>query len=344
MRPCGLKGTDDGRDAGLADRAAGRTGERAMTGYLIRRILQTIFVTLVVTIITFLLLHLVPGGEVRAVLGIRATPQEIAHYSKVWGFDQPLYVQYGKWLWQLMHFNLGYDLKQSAPVSTLIAQAMPRTIVLCAIGTGVGVLIGIPLGIFQAVRRYSVVDHVVTGFAFVGYGSPSFFIAILLVNWFAVELHWFPAFAPQSTSLAGILSQPVALVLPVATYAFVAFALWSRFMRSSVMDNLVQDYVRTARSKGASERRVIWGHIFRNSLISIVTLLGLSLPAIIGGAIFIEYVFNYPGMGLLFYQAALNTDIQLMLAITVLTTLVTILGNLLADIGYAVLDPRVRYS
>ena len=115
-------------------------------------------------------------------------------------------------------------------------------------------------------------------------------------------------------------------------------------MRSSVMDNIVQDYVRTARSKGASERRVLWGHVFRNSLISIVTLLGLQLPVVIGGAIFIEYVFNYPGMGLMFYQAALNTDIQLMLAVTVLLTLITILGNLLADIGYAMLDPRVRYT
>ena len=166
----------------------------------------------------------------------------------------------------------------------------------------------------------------------------------MLVNWFAVDLHIFPPFAPQSTSILGILGDPVALILPVATYAFVAFALWSRFMRSSVLDNIVQDYVRTARAKGASEKRVLWGHIFRNSLITIVTLLGLQLPVIIGGSIFIEVVFNYPGMGLLFFNSALDTDIQMMLAITVLTTMLTILGNLLADIGYAMLDPRVRYS
>jgi peptide/nickel transport system permease protein len=315
-----------------------------VTGYLIRRFLQTILVTLIVTIITFLLLHLVPGGEVRAVLGVRASAQEIARYSKEWGFDQPLYVQYGKWLWQLLHGNFGFDLKNNAPVSTLIWAALPRTLVLAFIGTGVGLLIGIPLGIFQAVRRYSMADHVLTGIGFIGYGTPTFFIGLLLVQWFAVDIHIFPAFAPQATSLGAILSQPVALILPVATYAFVAFALWSRYMRSSVMDNIVQDYVRTARSKGASERRVLWGHIFRNSLISIVTLLGLQLPVVIGGAIFIEVVFNFPGMGLLFYQAAVNTDIQLLLAITVITTLITILGNLLADLGYAVLDPRVRYT
>jgi len=315
-----------------------------VTGYLIRRLIQTIVVTLIVTIITFVLLHLVPGGEVRAVLGIRASKAEIVADSKLWGFDQPLYVQYLKWLWQLLHDNFGFDIKYSAPVSTLLWQAFPRTLVLAFIGTAVGLLIGVPLGILQAVRRYTAVDHIITGFGFVGYGSPTFFVGLMLVNWFAVDLHIFPAFAPQSTSILGILADPVALILPVATYAFIAFALWSRFMRSSVLDNIVQDYVRTARAKGASEQRVLWGHIFRNSLITIVTLLGLQLPVIIGGAIFIEVVFNYPGMGLLFFNSALNTDIQMMLAITVLTTIVTILGNLLADIGYAMLDPRVRYS
>jgi peptide/nickel transport system permease protein len=313
-------------------------------GYLIRRVIQAIIVTIIVTIITFILLHLVPGGEVHAILGLKATPAEIAAANKRYGFDQPLYVQYGKWLWQLLHGNFGFDYLKNAPVSTLLWQYLPRTIVLAFIGTGVGLLIGIPLGIFQAVRRYSALDHIVTGIGFVGYGSPTFFVGLLLVQWFAIDLHIFPAFAPQASSLGGILSDPVALILPVATYAFVAFALWSRFMRSSVLDNIVQDYVRTARAKGASNRRVLWGHIFRNSLITIVTLLGLQLPVIIGGSIFIEYVFNYPGMGLLFFQSAVNTDIQMMLAITVITTILTIVGNLLADIGYAMLDPRVRYS
>lgn len=319
-------------------------GVYAVTGYLIRRLIQTIIVTLIVTIITFLLLHLVPGGEVKALLGVRATPALVAEKSKEWGFDQPIYVQYGKWLWQLLHGNFGFDLQQNTPVSTLLALWLPRTIVLAVIGSGVGLLIGIPLGVFQAVRRYSVVDHAITGVGFVGYGAPTFFVGLVLIQVFAIDLHWLPPFAPQATSIGGILSDPKALILPVATYAFVAFALWSRFMRSSVLDNIIQDYVRTARAKGASERRVLWGHVFRNSLISIVTLLGLQLPVIIGGAIFIEVVFSYAGMGLGFFNAALSTDITLMLAITVLTTLITILGNLLADVGYAMLDPRVRYS
>jgi peptide/nickel transport system permease protein len=208
----------------------------------------------------------------------------------------------------------------------------------------VSLLTGVPLGMYQAVKRYTVGDYVLTGVSFLGYATPTFFVGLLLVEWFAVDIHIFPPFAPQSSSVFGVLSQPQALVLPVLAYAFVLYALWSRFMRSSVMDNLVQDYVRTARAKGASERRVLWRHVFRNSLISIVTLLGLSLPSLVAGAILIEVVFNYPGMGLAFYNAALNEDYQVLLGFTVLATVATILGNLLADVGYAMLDPRVRYN
>jgi len=153
-----------------------------------------------------------------------------------------------------------------------------------------------------------------------------------------------PPFAPQGTTVGQILASPRALVLPVTALAFGVYALWSRYMRSSVMDNLVQDYVRTARAKGSSERRVLWGHVFRNSLVSIVTLLGLSVPALIGGDLFIEVVFNYPGMGLAFYNAALAVDYQVLLGFTLFGTLVTIAGNLLADVVYALLDPRVIYD
>jgi peptide/nickel transport system permease protein len=315
-----------------------------VTGYLIRRVIQTIIVTLMVTAITFLLLHYLPGGEVHAILGLRASPAEIARYNRLLGFDEPVYVQYWRWLWALMHGNLGYDQFYHAPTSTLIAQVLPKTIVLVFLATAFSLLIGVSLGIFQAIRRYTVTDHVLTGMTFIGYGAPDFFIAIVFVDWFAVDLHWFPAFAPQSNTVMGVLSQPAALVLPVAAFAFGEFAGWSRYMRSSVLDNVVQDYVRTAYAKGASRRRVVFGHIMRNSLITVVTLIGLSLPSLIAGDVFIEVVFNYPGMGLMFYTAALNEDYPLMLSVTVITTLLTILGNLLADIGYAVLDPRVRYT
>jgi peptide/nickel transport system permease protein len=315
-----------------------------MIGYLIRRIAQSVVVLFFVTVITLALVHLFPGGPIRALLGPRATVAQVAYNNHLYGFDQPFYIQYVKWVGQLLHGNLGFSPKLNQSVTGLIGQDLPKTIVLVALGTIVSLLLGIPLGMYQAVKRYTVGDYALTGVSFLGYATPTFFVGLLLVEWFAVDTHFFPPFAPQGTSVGQILSQPRALVLPVLAYSFVLYALWSRFMRSSVMDNLVQDYVRTARAKGATERRVLWGHVFRNSLISIVTLLGLSLPTLVAGAIFIEVVFNYPGMGLAFYNAALNVDYQVLLGFTILATVATILGNLLADLGYAVLDPRVRYS
>jgi peptide/nickel transport system permease protein len=315
-----------------------------MIGYLIRRILQTIIVLFFVTVFTLFLVHLFPGGPIKAMLGQRATPQQVNYYNHIYGFDQPFYVQYIKWIGQLLHGNLGFSNKLNMSVGALIAQDLPKTIILVLLGTFVSLAFGIPLGLYQAVKRYTVGDYVLTGVSFLGYATPTFFVGLLLVEWFSVDVHLLPPFAPQGTSVGQILSQPTALILPVISYSFVLYALWSRYMRSSVMDNLVQDYVRTARAKGASERRVLWGHVFRNSLMSVITLLGLSLPDLVAGAIFIEVVFNYPGMGLAFYNAALNVDYEVLLGFTVIATLATILGNLLADVSYAVLDPRVRYS
>jgi peptide/nickel transport system permease protein len=314
-----------------------------VVGFLIRRTGQAIFVLFLVTVATLALVHLFPGGPVRALLGVRATPQQIAYYNNLYGFNQPFYVQYLKWVGQLLHGNLGFSDHLNQSVTSLIGQCLPRTVVLVLLGTIVSLLFGIPLGVYQAVHRNSVTDYVLTGVSFLGYSTPTFFLGILVVDWFSVDVHIFPPFAPQGTTITAILGDPRALVLPVFTYAFLLYALWSRYMRSAVLDNLVQDYVRTARAKGATERRVIWHHVFRNSLSSIVTLLGLSIPGLVGGAILIEVVFNYPGMGLAFYQAALNVDYQVLLGFTVLACVATIVGNLLADVGYAVLDPRVRY-
>ena len=314
-----------------------------MVGFLIRRTGQAIFVLILVTAATLGLVHLFPGGPVHALLGQRATPALISYYNHLYGFDQPFYLQYLKWVGQLLHGNLGFSYKLNVSVATLIAQDLPKTIILVFLGTFLSLLFGVPLGVYQAVHRNSASDYTLTGISFLGYSTPTFFLGLVLVDWFAVDTHIFPAFGPQSSSVWSILGDPRALVLPVVTYAFLLYALWSRYMRSSVLDNLVQDYVRTARAKGASERRVVWGHVFRNSLVSIVTLLGLSIPSLVSGAILIEVVFNYSGMGLAFYQAALDNDFEVLLGFTVLATVATVVGNLLADVGYAMLDPRVRY-
>lgn len=313
-----------------------------MVGYLIRRVLQAIVVTALVLLITFLVVQLFPGGPVRALLGPRSSPAQLAYYNRLYGFNQPFYVQYGKWVWQLLHGNLGYSIKLNQSVSSLLATTLPETIVLVTLGLAVSLIFGIPLGIYQAMRRNTPGDHALTGVAFIGYATPTFLIGLLVITWFAVDVRLFPASAPDSTSVIGVLSQPRALVLPVVSYAFGLYATWSQYMRSSVIDNLVLEYVRTAYSKGASERRVVWGHVFRNSLITIVSLLGLSVPTIVSGDLFIEVVFNYPGAGLAFYNAALADDVPTLLGFTVVAAVSTVLGNLLADLGYAILDPRIR--
>jgi peptide/nickel transport system permease protein len=316
-----------------------------VTGYVIRRVLQAVVVMFLVTVFSLVLIDVFPGGgPVHALLGPRATPQQIAHYDQLYGFNQPFFVQYFKWTGQLLQGNLGYSFKMNQSVTSMIAQDLPKTIVLVALGTLVSLLVGVPLGLYQAVKRYTAGDYALTTISFLGYAAPEFFIGLLLVEWFAVDIHLFPPFAPQGATVGQILFDPRALVLPVTAFSFSLYALWSRYMRSSVMDNLVQDYVRTALAKGASQRRVLWVHIFRNSLVSVITLLGLTLPDLIGGDLFIEVVFNYPGMGLAFYNAALDVDYQVLLGFTLFATLATIVGNLLADIGYAVLDPRVRHN
>ena len=195
----------------------------------------------------------------------------------------------------------------------------------------------------QAVRRNRMVDHVGTGVSFLLYSMPQYAIALLLIQFLSISFHVFPAEAPQSTSAWGVLSHPNALVLPVASLTLVTYAQFSRYMRSSAIDTLAQDYMRTARAKGLPERLVLSRHLLRNSLIAVVTLVGLSIPYVITGTLIIEQVFNFPGAGLEYFNAALRNDYEVMLGITVLVGLVTVVGNLVADIGYAILDPRIRY-
>src|SRR5262249_35007895 len=206
---------------------------------------------------------------IHALLGPRATPQQVAYYNRLYGFDQPFYIQYIKWVGQILHGNLGFSIKLNQSVSSLIAQDFPKTIVLVALGTLFSLLPGIPLALHQAVKPPPPGDYILPGISFPGSAPPPFFIPLLLIQWFAVDPPLFPPFAPQGTTVAQILSQPQALVLPVAAYAFGLYALWSRYMRSSVMDNLVQDYVRTARAKGASERRGLRGRLVLESVLGL---------------------------------------------------------------------------
>lgn len=315
-----------------------------MIGFLARRLLQAVVVLLLVSLIVFVLLQLLPGGEARASLGSRATPAQLARFNQVNGLDKPLFEQYGIWLGHLLRGNFGYSYHLNQPVSTLIVQKLPKTIVLNLIALVVAVVLAIPLGVTQAIRRNTMFDYSVTFLGFVFYSSPVFFLSLLMVLWFSLDLGWFPAQAPQGSTVASILSQPSGLVLPVASLVLLSVSLFSRYMRSSVMENLVQDYVRTAYAKGASERRAVYRHVLRNSLLPMVTILGLALPGVLAGSLVTEQVFNYPGMGLLFFQSAQASDYPTLLGITLVVGAATVIGNLLADFGYAALDPRVRLS
>jgi peptide/nickel transport system permease protein len=315
-----------------------------VTRFLLRRTGQAVIVLLLVSLIVFVLLHLLPGGAARAVLGPRATPAQLASFNHQNGLDKPVFQQYVIWLQHLLTGDLGYSYRLNQSVASLIAAKLPKTILLNLLALIIAVAIAIPIGVAQAVKRNGFFDYTATFLGFVFYSTPIFFLSLMLVLIFSLNLGWFPAQAPQATTVQGILSQPQGLVLPVASLVLIDLALFTRYMRSAMLDNLVQDYVRTAYAKGAAERRVVYRHVLRNSLIPMVTILGLSLPVLLAGSVITEQVFNYPGMGLLFYQEAVTNDYPVLLGVTLVVGVATVVGNLLADIGYAVLDPRVRYS
>lgn len=314
-----------------------------MTGYIVRRLGQAVVVTLGVTIITFLLLHNLPGNLARAILGNRATPQAIASFNHANGLDQPVWYQYWKFLDQLLHGNLGYSYQFNRSTDSLLATELPKDLLLGGLSLVLSLLIAIPVGVAQAVKRNGLVDYAGTGVSFLLYSMPQYAIALILIQLLAISFHVFPALVPSNATASSLIANPKPLILPVASLTLVSYAAFSRYMRSSAIDTLAQDYMRTARAKGLPERLVLWRHLLRNSLIAVVTLVGLSIPLILTGTLIIEQVFNFPGAGLEYFNAASREDYPVMLGITVLVGMVTVVGNLLADIGYAILDPRIRY-
>ncbi len=308
---------------------------------MVRRLGQSLIVVVGVTIVTFILLHLLPGSPVRAILGPRATPLAVHQLTTELGLNKPLPVQYGIWVNNLIHLNLGYSYKLDQPVTALLSERIPKTLFLVGASLVLAILIAIPLGVVMAVRRNKVDDYILTGFSFIFYSMPSFWLGILLIGLFSLSLDWLPYEAPQDQ--LSVFSQLNGMVLPIATLTLVTVALFSRYMRSSVLEQTVQDYVRTARAKGLSTPAVLIHHVLRNALIPVITLIGLSLGGILSGAVVVESVFNYPGMGLLFFQSAVSDDFPVLLGVSVVVAIATVVGNLIADVLYAVVDPRIRY-
>jgi peptide/nickel transport system permease protein len=313
-----------------------------MTLYLVRRIGQAIVVVLVVVVVVFALTRFLPGGPAHAILGPRATDVAIKSFNRTYGLDQPIPVQFVDYVGALGHADLGFSYKRNQSVTTLIGEYLPVTLVLMGISTAIAVLIAIPIGMVQAWRRGRAVDHAFTGVLFVFYSMPVFWLGLILITVLSSNLGWFPSGGPQG-GISTYGSQLGSLVLPVATLALVTIALFSRYLRSAMIDALVQDYVRTARAKGASMGRVMFRHVLPNSLLTTITLLGLSIPYIFSGALIVEALFNYPGMGLLFWNAAQSRDYPVVLGVALVVAIATVVGNLLADLLYALADPRIRY-
>jgi peptide/nickel transport system permease protein len=313
-------------------------------GYTLRRLVQAAVVLIGLTVLVFALEHMIPGNLARAILGPRASPGAIASFDRTNGLQRPVVSQYLTFLSQVVHGNLGYSYRLNQSVDSLVVHELPNDLILVGVALCLALAIAIPLGVAQALRRNRALDHVATGVSFLLYSMPSYWLGLLLIAGLAIGVHVFPPEAPQAASPAGVLADPRALVLPVITLTLVNVALFGRYMRSAAVDTLAQDYVRMARSKGLPERAVLLRHVLRNSLVPVVTLLGLSVPAVLTTGLVVEYVFNFPGLGLTYFNAAVNADYPVELGITVIVGLATVLGSLFADLAYAVLDPRVRYG
>jgi peptide/nickel transport system permease protein len=302
-----------------------------------------VIVTVGIAAVSFVLLHALSGSPVNAVLGPKATPQAIKDWNRQHGYDRPLIVQFWSYLKNLAQLNFGYSFKEGQSVGALFSENAGRSAYLSGASLVLAVLVAIPLGIAQAVKRNSPGDYAATALTFTLYSMPSFFLGLILIQFFALDWHIFPPLVSDNiTTTWGAITHPAQLTLPIVTLAAITVASFSRYMRSSALDNLAQDYIRLARAKGLSQRLVLTRHLLRNSCLPMITLVGLSIPSLVAGNLLIETLFNYQGLGLLFFNALGNEDYPVLLAYTVVGGVLTVIGNLMADVAVTVADPRIR--
>ena len=314
-----------------------------MTSFLIRRLLAAIPTMVLVTLAVFVILRLSPGGPAVAMLGQQASPESVAQLNHQLGLDQPLYVQYLTWLGNALRGDLGRSAFGNQPVSELIAQRVAPTLELSLLALVVALVIGLTAGMLAAIRHNTSVDALSSLLAILGVSTPSFWLAILAVLVFSIDLKWLPAlgYVSPTTDLATNLKD---MVLPSATLGVILAAVITRMTRASMLDTLYQDYVRTARAKGLQEYSVLLRHAFANALIPIVTLLGLQLGGLLSGAVIIESIFSLPGNGQLLVTSIFNRDFPVVQGVVVVIAIVFIVVNLIVDIIYAAIDPRIRLA
>jgi peptide/nickel transport system permease protein len=315
-----------------------------MTGYLLRRAGTSLVVLFGVSLFIFLLLHAIYPSPAIDVLGPHANRVSLAAWNRQHGFDDPVVVQYLRYVGQLLHGNLGYSYKLNQSVAALLRERWARSAYLSGTALLLSVVIAIPVGIYQAVRRNTIGDNVVTTVAFVTYAMPDFFLYLIAIDALALSLHVFGFEASQSSSMLTVVTDWRDMTLPIVCLTLLNLAGYSRYMRSAAIDTLAQDYIKAARAKGLPERLVLLRHLVRNAFLPMITLIGLSIPWLLSGNLIAETVFNFPGLGLLFYNSLGSADYQVLLAYTLVGAVLTIAGNLVADIALTVADPRIRLT
>ena len=324
-----------------------------MLAYLAKRLLMMIPLLVGITLISFVVIHLAPGEptDLQTDLNPKASAEMRERLRERYDLDKPLHVQYGKWLGRLVQLDFGESFSQDRrPVLDKIVERLPVTILINVLSILTILAVAIPLGVISAVRRNSVFDRITTVLVFTGFAMPSFWLALLMMDYLGVRLGLFPVVGLKSIGyeylgfFGRIWDVVHHLILPVFISAFGGLAGFSRYMRSNMLDVIRQDYILTARAKGLPESRVIYRHALRNALLPVITILGLSVPGLIGGSVIFETIFAIPGMGKLFYDGVMMRDYPLIMGILVIGAVLTLLGNLLADLGYALADPRIRRS
>ena len=322
-----------------------------MLSYLIKRILELVPTLFGITLLSFFIIHLAPGKptDIMTELNPKITPEARERLEKYYGLDKPIITQYGIWLKRIVKLDFGDSFfTDRRPVWTKIKERLPITILINALSLLLILIFAIPIGVSSATQRYSLYDNITTVIVFIGFAIPTFWLALLLMILFGVYLDWLPISGLKSINYetlsdTGRMWDWVKhLIMPIFVSAFGGLAGFSRYMRGNMLEVIRQNYVTTARAKGLPESEVIYKHALRNALMPIITLLGLSIPGLIGGSVIFETIFGIPGMGQLFYMSVMTRDYPLVMGILTIGAMLTLLGNLLADVSYAIVDPRIR--
>jgi len=313
-----------------------------MFAFLVQRILAAVPVMGVVALFVFLVLHLSPGDPATVIAGDYASPADVQRIRENLGLDRPLHIQFFTWLWSLLRGDLGISIFSNLPVTRLIGQRLEPTLLLALVSIVLSVVIAVPLGVLAAWKAGSWIDRAVMIFAVVGFSVPVFVVGYILIYIFALELKWLPVqgFRSPGTDFLGFLRH---IILPAITLSAIYIALIARITRASVLEVLEEDYIRTARAKGQTERKVLFAHALRNAAVPIVTVIGIGIALLIGGVVITETVYNIPGLGRLVFDAILKRDYPIIQGLILMFSFVYVLVNLIVDILYTLLDPRIRY-